>query len=105
MTTGRMFALAGLGGLLWVLIALVVLATCGCATAPGPRGISADLDDRLRDLATWPLPVRCQAVTDAQRRCARAGLPAGCAWDGWHDADHDAWTIAACLARAEGETP
>ncbi len=100
MSTGRLFALAGASGMLWVLIALLWFAVCGCATtAPTAGGIAADLDRQLVLLADWPLSVRCQAVEDAQARCVAAGLPEDCAWDGWHDRDRDAWTVAACARR------
>lgn len=80
---------------------LLFLALAACASAPGPRQIAGDFADRLADLKSWPLSVRCQAVSDAMDRCQRARLPRNCAWDGWNDTDHDAWTIQACRERLE----
>lgn len=79
-----------------------------CAATVGPNQIAGDFADRLEDLKKWPLSVRCQAVKDAMDRCERARLPRNCAWDGWHDADHDAWTVAVCrqqLAAEETRAP
>lgn len=84
---------------------LLALVLAGCASGPGPRQIAGDLDMSLRLLADWPLSVRCRHVRDAMDRCERAGLPRDCAWDGWHDADHDGWTVSICKKRIAEEGP
>ena len=83
----------------FVLLLYAMFALSGCATGPTARGIALDLDARLRLLASQPLPLRCQAIKDAERRCVRAGLPRRCFADGWTDSDRDAWTLAACAER------
>lgn len=85
------------------LVVLLVVVGLGACAPLGPRGISADLGRTLDWLQDWPLAVRCQAIRDAAARCRRAGLPERCYADGWHDADHDAWTIAQCHRRAQEE--
>jgi hypothetical protein len=99
-TPMRMAAVAGLGLVMWWFIIAALLGLIGCATAPTPRGIAIDLDRQLASLEKWPLSVRCQAVTDAQRRCLAAGFTADCAWTNDVDADRDSFSINACLQRA-----
>jgi hypothetical protein len=100
LTPMRMAAFAGVGTLMWWGILAALFAIFGCATAPTPRGIAIDLDRQLVSLEKWPLSVRCQAVTDAQRRCLAAGFAADCAWTNDVDADQDSFSIVACSRRA-----
>lgn len=73
--------------------------SAACAGALTPRGIALDLGSYLDLIRDAPLSIRCQAVRDAEERCARAGFPADCAWSNDVDADHDGWTIAQCKSR------
>jgi hypothetical protein len=83
----------------WGIIAAAMAIFLGCATMPTPRGIAADFAANLEMLRDWNLAVRCTAVEDAKARCLRAGFPADCGWNGFDDADHDAFSIAACRER------
>jgi len=80
---------------------IMLLALAGCATTLTPLRIASDLDASLR--TTTPatenvLPLRCEAVYRAERRCVAAGFPEDCAWHTWREVDHG-WFVAACLAR------
>ena len=68
----------------------------GCATAPMPADIARNLDGCLRFREKDPLSWRCECVTWAEQTCSIAGFDRRCFADGWVDADHDGWTVAAC---------
>lgn len=87
--------LFGLTAAALILAALVF----GCAGPSPARRIAGDLGRQLDQAAEWPLPVRCQLIRDAERRCELAGLDARCFADGWVDQDRDPWTVAACRTR------
>jgi hypothetical protein len=94
---------AAVGAGMWAGIIAGVLALASCATTLTPLGIAADLDADLRTTTAATenvLPLRCEAVYRAERRCVAAGFKMDCAWDTWHERDHDA-TVAMCLARRQ----
>lgn len=115
MTPRAAVAIASAGALSWVVLgflALLLFALSGCATVRTPRGIAMDFATCFEDQTPrntrlgsgWPLVHRCQCLEEADTRCVLAGYPVGCWRDGWVDADHDSWAVAACR-RMQEETP